>query len=188
MSSNEQPLDNGSITPPPADCQKPSPVEDEPRPTPPGWRPEVDVPQRRITQRPRWPHPNFWWSILWCILFLFVTQIPGGVIAVVIALALPAVAPEQFPNGPLSSPAGLLKSDAMSVGLAVGIGITELLVVGFSLLIIRLVVGRDWMRQLALRPPGAAHTLLAEAVSGRSASAAHPPPAASPEVWGAVRP
>lgn len=161
MSSNEQPLDNGSITPPPADYQQPSPVKDEPRPTPPGWRPEVDLPQRSIAQRPRWPHPNFWWSILWCFLFLFVTQIPGGVIAVVIALLLPIAWPEQFPSGPLTSQASLLKSDAMSVGLAVGIGITEILVVGFSLLVIRLVVGRDWMRQLAVRPPGAAHTLLA---------------------------
>ena len=155
-SSAVPPLDDESIAPPAATGGGPVGV-------PPGWTPSAGVPQRALTQKPRWPHPNFWWSILWCLLFLFVTQIPGGVIAVVIALALPAVAPEQFPNGPLSSPAGLLKSDAMSVGLAVGIGITEILVVGFSLLVIRLVVGRDWMRQLALRPPGAAHTLLAVA-------------------------
>jgi membrane protease YdiL (CAAX protease family) len=37
----------------------------------------------------------------------------------------------------------------------------ELLVVGLSLLVIRLVVGRDWPRPLAVRLPGVAHTLMA---------------------------
>jgi membrane protease YdiL (CAAX protease family) len=51
----------------------------------------------------------------------------------------------------------------MSIALAVAFFITELLVIGVSLLVIRLVVGRDWPRQLAVRRPSAAHTFLAVA-------------------------
>jgi membrane protease YdiL (CAAX protease family) len=51
----------------------------------------------------------------------------------------------------------------MSLALAVAFFITELLVIGVSLLVIRLVVGRDWTRQLAVRRPSVAHTVLAVA-------------------------
>jgi membrane protease YdiL (CAAX protease family) len=165
MSSNDpldaQPLDKDSITPPPADYQPPSAIEGEHRPVPPGWRPEVEVPERPIAQQPRWPHPNFWWSILWCVLFLLVTQLPGGILAVIVALGLMALSPDKFSLDGLNNQTALLKSDAMSIGLAVGIGLTEILVVGFSLLIIRLVVGRDWMRQLAVRRPSLTHAAVA---------------------------
>jgi membrane protease YdiL (CAAX protease family) len=127
---------------------------------PPGWQPEIGLPDRPIAQKPRWPHPNFWWAWLWCFLFLFATQIPGAVIAVVVVGILAVVAPEQFPKGALANQTALLKSQPMSVALAVAFFITELLVIGFSLLVIRLVIGRDWMRQLAVRRPGIFHTIL----------------------------
>src|SRR5262249_6521619 len=62
------------------------------------------------------------------------------------------------------NPAELFKSDAMNVGLAVGQFFSEILVIGFSWLVIRLVVGRDWVRQLAVRRPSLPHTLLALAI------------------------
>src|SRR5690242_15831638 len=103
MSSNDaaadQPLDDGSITPPQPDFRRPPPAEGERPPMPPGWQPELELPQRTVAQRPRWPHPNFWWSILWCLLFLFVTQIPGGVIAVIVAVGLMFLWPERFGQG-----------------------------------------------------------------------------------------
>jgi len=48
----------------------------------------------------------------------------------------------------------------MSIGLAVGFAFTELLVIGFSWLALRVLVGRDWTRQCALRRPGLAHLVL----------------------------
>jgi membrane protease YdiL (CAAX protease family) len=45
--------------------------------------------------------------------------------------------------------------------MLVSFGVTEFLVIGISLLVIRLVVGRDWPRQLALRAPSLVHTLIA---------------------------
>jgi membrane protease YdiL (CAAX protease family) len=49
----------------------------------------------------------------------------------------------------------------MNVALAVAFFVTELIVIGFSWLTIRLVVGRDWKRQLALRLPSLPHAFLA---------------------------
>ncbi len=153
-SSPVPPLDEESIAPPATTGGGPVSV-------PPGWTPSAGVPQRMLTREPRWPHPNFWWSILWCILFMIVTQIPGAVIAVAVVAALAVLSPERFPPGVLSDQAALVKSEPMGIGLAVAFFFTELIVIGFSLLVIRLVVGRDWRRQLALRRPGLAHTLLA---------------------------
>lgn len=162
--SPEQPADRpdgAAITPPLPEYQAPPPAEGERPPLPPGWRPEVEVPERSLRQEPIRPHPNFWWSILWCVLFLFITQIPGAVLAVLIAIGLTLVVPDRFSFAGADTQAALLKSEAMSVGLAIGVFVIELMVVGFSLLVIRLVVGREWPRQLALRRPGLAHTLLA---------------------------
>lgn len=165
MSSNEssdgEPLANGAITPPPPDIQHPPLGEGESSPPPPGWQPAVELPQRPITQQPARPHPNFWWSILWCLLFLLATQVPGVALGAVVLVVVMLINPQLLPPGALSDQATLLKSEPVAAVLAVVFLFTEALVVGFSLLILRLVVGRDWMRQVALRRPSMAHTLLA---------------------------
>jgi membrane protease YdiL (CAAX protease family) len=122
---------------------------------------EIALPQRSLTQAPRWPHPNMGWSLLWCLLFLFVTQVPGAVLVVVVMTGLFMLSPHTLPLEALRKPADLLKSEAMTIALGIAFFVTELLVIGFSWLIIRLVVGRDWKRQLALRRPALSHTLLA---------------------------
>ena len=113
---------------------------------PPGWQPGIELTQRSLSREPRWPHPNFWWSWLWCLLFIFATQIPGACIAVAVIVGLMLLRPDQFPKGVLANQTALLKSEPMGVALAVAFFFTELLVVGFSVLVIRLVVGRDWTR------------------------------------------
>jgi uncharacterized protein len=151
--SSEQLPAGESIALPPLDY--PPPTDEAIPPSPPDF-----PPTRSISQPRRWPHPNFGWSILWCFLFVIVTQVPGAIIAVLVMVGLALIAPDQFPQGALSDKAALLKSEPMGVALAVAFFIAELLVIGFSLLVIRLVVGRDWTRQLAVRRPGLAHTLL----------------------------
>jgi membrane protease YdiL (CAAX protease family) len=158
--ASEQPADE-SIAPPPADYQHPPPAEGERPAMPPGWQPELELPERSLRRAPRWPHPNFGWSCLWCLLFIFATQIPGAIIAVAVLMGMMLLRPDQFPQGALSNQAALLKSEPVSMALGIAFFITELLVIGFSLLVIRLVVGRDWTRQLAVRRPSVSHTLLA---------------------------
>jgi membrane protease YdiL (CAAX protease family) len=126
--------------------------------------PELGLQPRHIAQKPRWPHPSFGWALLWCLLFWVITQIPGAFIAVLFVAGLAILSPNTLSSEAMKNPAELFKSDAMSVGLAVGQFISEILVVGFSWLVIRLVVGRDWMCQLAMRRPSLPHTLLVLAV------------------------
>jgi membrane protease YdiL (CAAX protease family) len=146
-------------TPPPPSSEfqatAPSPGGSE------GTPPDFGLARRSLVQKPRWPHPNFIWSFLWCLLFIIVTQTPGAVVAVLIVGGFAVISPDSMPLDSLSTPAGLLKSEPMNVALGVAFFITEAIVIGFSLLIIRLVVGSDWKRQLGLRIPGFRHTLLA---------------------------
>ena len=160
MSENDPAIDPSSTVPPSTELQ-PSLSTGGEVAVPPEWHPELGLPVRDIAQKPRWPHPNLGWSFLWCLLFLFVTQVPGAVLVGVILAALAILYPDTLPIGTLNRPDELYKSPAMNVALGVAFFITELLVIGFSWLVIRLVVGRDWTRQLALRLPGLAHTLLA---------------------------
>jgi membrane protease YdiL (CAAX protease family) len=149
MSSDDFPQDALPVWPPPEDSVPPGAIQAE---RPPGflfpW------------QRPGLPHPGFWWSVLWCVVFLLCTQIPGGVIAVVVFIFLMILRPDMLPAGEMGNMNALMVSPAMSFALAVGLLFTEVLVIGFSWLALRLLVGRDWPRQCALRRPGLAHLLL----------------------------
>jgi membrane protease YdiL (CAAX protease family) len=100
---------------------------------------------------PKKPHPGFWWSVLWCFGFLLVTQVPGALVAAIILIAA------QWGSPPGT---GTLK-EIQSLAFAVAFLITEALVIGVSWIVIRLVVGRDWTRQLALRTPSPWHVGLA---------------------------
>ncbi len=124
--------------------------------------PDEDYPRRPIV-RP--PHPGFWFALLWCILFLLVTQcfpgLIGGFVIVVVILVRGGGLLGGPGEGKVPLQESLTKSPVFAVGMAVLFFFTEVLVVGFSWLVNRLVVGRDWTRQLALRRPGIVHLVLA---------------------------
>jgi membrane protease YdiL (CAAX protease family) len=161
MTENDHPVNppaDGSITPPSPDLQQTPDNLEVPVAE---LQPDLELTERSFALKSRWPHPNIVWSLLWCMLFVFVTQIPGAFVAVVVVAGLYLLNPSLLPMEALSKPAALLKSEAMNIALGVAFLITELIVIGFSWLIIRIVVGRDWKRQLALRFPSFSHTLLA---------------------------
>jgi len=101
------------------------------------------------------------WAFVWCIFFILVTQISGAIIAIVMSFVLMAIAPQLFPPDALrANVQELLSSPGMTLSLAVAFLITELLVIGFPCLILFLVVGRDWPRQIGLkRLPTLSHLL-----------------------------
>lgn len=123
--------------------------------------PDVGLPARSLVQQPRWPHPSFGWALLWCLLLWLVTQVPGAIVVALIIAAVAILSPSTLPMETLSKPDELYKTNAVNVALAVGQFFAEILLIGFSWLVIRLVIGKDWMRQLALRRPSLSHTLLA---------------------------
>jgi membrane protease YdiL (CAAX protease family) len=120
---------------------------------PPAWPGEI--------RQPRPPHPGFWWSLLWCIGFVLGTQVPGAMVFLVIlvgaSILSPSVAREiQQARGT----EGLMATQIGSVAMMVTFFVTEILVIFVSWLVIRLVVGREWPRRLALRRPGWAHFVI----------------------------
>jgi membrane protease YdiL (CAAX protease family) len=124
---------------------------------PPAPPPALPIPHPAAYLRPaRPPHPNVGWAFLWCLGFILFTQIPAGLVAVAVIVGAYRIDPTQVP---LDTDA-LMNSPVYSVATAAAFVIAELLVIGISWLVLRLVAGRDWDRQVALRPPGAAHVLL----------------------------
>jgi membrane protease YdiL (CAAX protease family) len=121
--------------------------------------PQPPYPPPPSVRRPRPPHPGFWWSLLWCVGFLLFTQVPGALLGILLLGALMFLAPQRLGDFQAAK-GGLPDSPAVSAVMAVTFAFTELLVVGFSWLVLRLAVGRDWARQVALRRPGLAHLLL----------------------------
>src|SRR5712691_10716087 len=92
-------------------------------------------------QKPKPPHPSFGWSILWCALFLIVTQlIPGIGVAVIVLTVKSARAGsiDQVLNE-ISTKEGMKRFQSESI--LPSLLVAEICVITFSLLIIRLVVG-----------------------------------------------
>lgn len=114
--------------------------------SPPVHRPRFSPP----FENPDRPHPGFFWALVWCFLFLLVTQIPGAVLAVAVFFVLWGVAPQLFPPDALRDTSVLMTSNGMSIALAAAFLYTELIVIGFSCLILRLIVGKDWPRRIGL--------------------------------------
>jgi membrane protease YdiL (CAAX protease family) len=108
------------------------------------------VPPRRV----RRPHPGFWMALLWCIAFIFFTQVPPAIISVLIlvvgALGRPDLKPALDGGDSIQA---LLESPLGTFSLMVAFFLAEVLVIGTSWLVIRLIDGREWPRRLALRLP-----------------------------------
>src|SRR5438309_5380600 len=66
---------------------------------------------------PKPSHPGFWWSVLWCILFLSVTQTPGSILALIEFSVRSSLSPTPIiPKGvksPGEAARHLYQSDAM---------------------------------------------------------------------------
>jgi membrane protease YdiL (CAAX protease family) len=114
--------------------------------------------RRRLTRPPRPPgppHPGFWWAVGWCFLMLIVAQLTPafGVSVVVIGRELLL---QRGPGGAEpTSPQQL-----QHLILLPTVFLSQTILIAFSIVVLRLVVGRDFPRQVALRLPAATHVLL----------------------------
>jgi membrane protease YdiL (CAAX protease family) len=110
---------------------------------------------------PRQPHPGFWASLGWCVLFMLATQgiALAVMIGVLLALAMLSDNPQATLKG-MGNAEALRGSAIFARALAAGMFVAEAVSVFLAWLVIRLVVGADWKRRLALRRPGMAHFLL----------------------------
>ncbi|MFO0879634.1 MAG: CPBP family intramembrane glutamic endopeptidase [Gemmataceae bacterium] len=103
-------------------------------------------------------HPNFWWALLWCVGALLFTQVPGAVVT--IGVLLGAVFLQFIALDDLGSTETLFSHPVGLVAVGAGVVAAHLLLIGMALLCLRLIAGRDWHRQVALRWPAFSHVLL----------------------------
>jgi membrane protease YdiL (CAAX protease family) len=90
--------------------------------------------------------------VLWCLGIIALQLVIASVAAGVIIVAA-LIAPQAFPSGNEASTENVLHSRPVMIGLGVGFLVFFVALIGFGLLALRLVVGRDWTRRVALRRP-----------------------------------
>ncbi len=108
--------------------------------------------------RPLPLHPNFWWALAWCLALLIITQICAPIVVVLPFVFYLAVAePDLFKDGNAST---LLESTTMQVALGFAQWFAHLMIIVMSLVVLRVVAGREWKREVALRRPSVWHLVL----------------------------
>jgi membrane protease YdiL (CAAX protease family) len=108
---------------------------------------------------PKPPHPNFGWAVLWALGFMLVVNgtAIGAAAFVVVAEAIWSREPKNYLKGLLE---GGRPSAAFLDLLGVALLVAEAVSVAVAVIVLRIIVGRDWTRRVALQPPSAAHVLL----------------------------
>ncbi len=105
------------------------------------------------------PHPGFWWALGWCLLLLFVCQL---IVPLGVGLAIFIVQVNRL--GGLEAALQWLKDNQYEPAFLVPIQMSgHVAIFIVALLALRLVVGRSWPRQVAIRLPAVGHVLLAVA-------------------------
>jgi membrane protease YdiL (CAAX protease family) len=160
MSSTDPPFPSADDSRPP-ESESPLEVfpaeEEEPLEVLPAEPPEAPA---RPPIRPRPPHPNFWWALLWCLGCILLVN--GVLAAVVIAgLFASALVTGQMPVQPGQAGGGLPPTQGVALLLGSGLLGGELLLAAASWVAIRLIVGAHWRRALAVRPPSLSQAVLA---------------------------
>lgn len=119
--------------------------------------PTTEVPEVSLVKP---PHPNFWFVLLWCLGFFVVTQIVPGIVGVVLFFILLATGgglkPEQLMNAQ-----ALVKMPEYALAMLPAMLLSQMLSIAMAWLVIRLIVGKEWPRILALRWPSWSHVALA---------------------------
>ena len=115
--------------------------------------PEEPDEYRRRVRQPRPPHPGLGWALFWWLVYFLGLQIFVGVGVAVVYVVVYLVS-----GGSREGIPQLVRSPEF---LSVNMGAIEVVSVIFCVFIVRIVVGRDWMRQLGVRLPSLTHVILA---------------------------
>jgi membrane protease YdiL (CAAX protease family) len=116
-------------------------------------------PVRRPTP-PEPPQPGFWWAIVWCLLMLIVAQVIPAVVVSVIVIFGKMILDAASNNG-AGGVAQMSPQEIQHLILMPTVLASQLALIAFSLLMLRLLAGRDWYRQVGMRLPSATHVVLA---------------------------
>jgi uncharacterized protein len=109
-------------------------------------------------------HPNFWWGILWSIGALLLTQVPAGVVIAVIMVGASLLAPDAVPLDKMKTLGDMMQNNVALIAMGIGLVTAHALLFGLSLVCLRILAGRAWHRQVALRAPSLSHVVLTVAL------------------------
>jgi membrane protease YdiL (CAAX protease family) len=99
-------------------------------------------------------HPGFWMACLWCIALVLFTQVPAGILAAAILIV------DMVVRGAEGGVDAMFDSPTFKIAMGLSIVVAHGLIITISLITLRLVIGRDWKQQIALRRPFWWHLLL----------------------------
>jgi membrane protease YdiL (CAAX protease family) len=102
------------------------------------------------------PHPGFWFALLWCFAYLVLQVMVGIGVAIVFGI-VSAIASSGGMAQSTEFDAAKLEEEARVPSLVCSSALGVL----FALLVIRLVVGKQWQRRVALLRPSFTHVILA---------------------------
>jgi membrane protease YdiL (CAAX protease family) len=118
--------------------------------------PPIRLRRRRPARPPEPPHPGFWWAILWCVLMYMVAQIVPAFAVITILAVIEGVRAGSF-EAAMQWLGGLNTNKSYLLPL---MGTVEAMMILSGWVVIRLIVGRDWAREVAVRLPTVTHTVL----------------------------
>lgn len=110
-------------------------------------------------------HPNFWWALPWCLAMLLMTQLPGGLIGIAVAFLVMFVTGDMKAFAANQDAASMFDNPTIQFGIGLGLWIAHFLMILLSLAALRIVAGRYWHRQVAIRRPAITHVLLVIALT-----------------------
>jgi membrane protease YdiL (CAAX protease family) len=123
-------------------------------PQPPAAEIPIARPAAIPVARPARPRPGLGMAVVWCLVFLLTTQVPAGFVAVgYVFVAVPA---DERPTDPRA----FIASDAAQTGMAIGMGLAQILGIACGLILLRCFAGREWARRIDIRMPHARHVVL----------------------------
>ncbi len=113
----------------------------------------------RFQPPPGPPQPGFRWAILWCFLMLIVAQVLPAIIVVTVVIGKEMVVQLTHPGG--GGLAQMGQQELQHIILLPTLLLSQLTLIAFSVIILRLMAGRDWHRQVGVRLPAVTHVVLA---------------------------
>jgi membrane protease YdiL (CAAX protease family) len=137
----------------------------QPDPEPVVELPLPDRPRKQLGPIFKRPHPNIWWAILWTIVMMLAgiagsAVVTAGVLVVQLVRESNPTEREAYLKE-LGDSKDLMASEQGSQLMLMAQGSFVICITLVGWLFIRLFLGRDWMRQLAVRLPSPTHLLLA---------------------------
>ncbi|MFL5244834.1 MAG: CPBP family intramembrane glutamic endopeptidase [Gemmataceae bacterium] len=120
--------------------------------------PEDELPC--VVAMPRPPHPGYWWSWLWCFVYLIATQVVPAFTVICVMIGIQIIKAGDVQTGLSETIGGDQGTEFSRRSLMPSLFAAQATGIVFSLLIIRLLVGREWKRKIAFCRPGFVHLAL----------------------------